>query len=383
MRFCPRAFQTFAGITKRAESATSLLHTPITLRDVEFRNRVWVSPMCQYSSQDGVPGDWHLVHLGARATGGAGAVIVEASAVSPEGRISPDDSGIWSDEQVAAFRPITAFLAENGAVPGIQIAHAGRKASVDAPWSGNRALGPDERGWTAVAPSALAYDDGWQVPHELTLSEIGDVVDAFVASAQRSHAAGFRLLEVHAAHGYLLHEFLSPLSNLRRDRYGGDFAGRSRLLLEVVAAVRASWPAELPLSVRISASDWVEGGWTLQESIALATLLVPLGVDIVDCSSGGLSPLQQIALGPGYQVPFSAAIRQGADVATAAVGLITEPQQAEDILQAGDADVVLLGRESLRDPCWPLRAAAELGVESDDWPLQYQRARPHVAARTG
>jgi 2,4-dienoyl-CoA reductase-like NADH-dependent reductase (Old Yellow Enzyme family) len=310
-------------------------------------------------------------------------VIVEASAVSPEGRISPDDSGIWSDEQVAAFRPITAFLAENGAVPGIQIAHAGRKASVAAPWSGNRALGPDERGWTAVAPSALAYDDGWQVPHELTISEIDGVVEAFATSARRSLAAGFRLLEVHAAHGYLLHEFLSPLSNLRRDRYGGDFAGRSRLLLEVIAAVRASWPAELPLSVRISASDWVEGGWTLQESVALATLLVPLGVDIVDCSSGGLSPLQQIALGPGYQVPFSAAIRQGADVATAAVGLITEPQQAEDILQAGDADVVLLGRESLRDPCWPLRAAAELGVESDDWPVQYQRARPHVAARTG
>ena len=339
--------------------------------------------MCQYSSQDGVPGDWHLVHLGARATGGAGAVIIEASAVTPEGRISPDDSGIWSDEQVAAFQPITAFLAEHGAVAGIQIAHAGRKASVDAPWHGNRALGPEERGWTAVAPSALAYDDGWQVPHELTVPEIEHVIAAFAASARRSHAAGFRLLEVHAAHGYLLHEFLSPLSNQRSDRYGGDFAGRSRLLLEVVEAVRASWPAELPLSVRISASDWVEGGWSLQESIALATLLVPLGVDIVDCSSGGLSPLQQIALGPGYQVPFSAAIRQGAGVATAAVGLITEPQQAEDILQAGDADVILLGRESLRDASWPLRAAAELGVESEDWPLQYQRARPHVAARTG
>ena len=383
MRSCPRAFQTSAGTTTRAESATSLLHTPITFRDVEFRNRVWVSPMCQYSSQDGVPGDWHLVHLGARATGGAGAVIVEASAVSPEGRISPDDSGIWSDEQAAAFRPITAFLAENGAVPGIQIAHAGRKASVDAPWRGNRALGPDERGWTAVAPSALAYDDGWQVPHELTGAEIEGVVEDFASSALRSHAAGFRLLEVHAAHGYLLHQFLSPLSNQRSDGYGGDFAGRSRLLLEVVAAVRAAWPAELPLSVRISASDWVDGGWSLGDSVALARQLVPLGVDIVDCSSGGLSPLQQIALGPGYQVPFSAAIRQGADVATAAVGLITEPQQAEDILQAGDADVVLLGRESLRDASWPLRAAAELGVESDDWPMQYRRARPHVAARTG
>jgi 2,4-dienoyl-CoA reductase-like NADH-dependent reductase (Old Yellow Enzyme family) len=339
--------------------------------------------MCQYSSRDGVPDDWHLVHLGARATGGAGAVIVEASAVSPEGRISPDDSGIWSDEQAAAFRPIAAFLAEHGAVPGIQIAHAGRKASSDAPWRGGRALGPDERGWTAVAPSALAYDDGWQVPHELTGAEIAGVVDDFAASALRSHAAGFRLLEVHAAHGYLLHEFLSPLSNRRSDRYGGDFAARSRLLLEVVAAVRAVWPAELPLSVRISASDWVDGGWSLQDSVALAAQLVPLGVDIVDCSSGGLSPLQQIELGPGYQVPFSAAIRRGADVATAAVGLITDPQQAEAILQAGDADVVLLGRESLRDPSWPLRAAVELGVDSDDWPMQYRRARPHMAARTG
>jgi 2,4-dienoyl-CoA reductase-like NADH-dependent reductase (Old Yellow Enzyme family) len=379
----PGAFQTFSTSTTRAESATSLLHTPISFRDVEFRNRVWVSPMCQYSSRDGVPGDWHLVHLGARATGGAGAVIVEASAVAPEGRISPDDSGIWSEEQVAALQPITAFLAEHGAVPGIQIAHAGRKASTDAPWRGGRALGPAERGWTAVAPSALAYDDGWQVPHELNASEIEDVIEAFAASAQRSHAAGFRLLEVHAAHGYLLHEFLSPLSNHRGDRYGGDFAGRARLLLEVVAAVRAVWPAELPLSVRISASDWVDGGWSLQDSVALAALLAPLGVDIVDCSSGGLSPLQQIALGPGYQVPFSAAIRQAAEVATAAVGLITEPQQAEDILQAGEADVVLLGRESLRDPCWPLRAAAELGVDSEDWPMQYRRARPHVAARAG
>ena len=339
--------------------------------------------MCQYSSQDGVPGDWHLVHLGARATGGAGAVIVEASAVTPEGRISPDDSGIWSDEQVAAFQPITAFIGAHGAVPGIQIAHAGRKASTDAPWRGSHPLGPDARGWRAVAPSALAFDDDWQVPHALTAREIEGVIEAFAASARRAHAAGFRLLEVHAAHGYLLHEFLSPLSNQRDDRYGGDFAGRTRLVLEVVTAVRAAWPAELPLSVRISATDWVDGGWTLQDSIALSALLVPLGVDLVDCSSGGLSPLQQIALGPGYQVPFAAAIREGAGVATAAVGLITEPQQAEDILQAGAADVVLLGRESLRDPSWPLRAAAELGVDSGDWPMQYRRARPHVAAPAG
>ena len=283
----------------------SLLHTPITLREVEFRNRAWVSPMCQYSSRDGAPTDWHLVHLGARATGGAGAVIVEASAVVPEGRISPDDSGIWSDEHVEAFRPITAFLSEHGAVPGIQIAHAGRKASVDAPWRGGRKLAPDEGGWQPVAPSALAYDDGWQVPHELTASEIEGVIEAFAAAARRALAAGFRLLEVHAAHGYLLHEFLSPLSNERSDRYGGDFEGRIRLPLEVVAAVREAWPAELPLSVRISASDWVDGGWSLDDSIALAQRLGPLGVDLVDCSSGGNSPAQQIALGPGYQVPFS------------------------------------------------------------------------------
>ena len=361
----------------------SLLQTPITFRDVEFRNRVWVSPMCQYSSRDGMPGDWHLVHLGARATGGAGAVIVEASAVTPEGRISPDDSGIWSDAHADAFAPIAAFLSEHGAVPGIQIAHAGRKASNAAPWLGGAALGPDERGWQPVGPSAVAYDEGWHVPRELTESDIAATVEAFAAAARRAHAAGFRLLEVHAAHGYLIHEFLSPLSNFRTDGYGGDFAGRTRFALEVVAAVRAAWPADLPLSVRLSASDWVEGGWSLDDSVALAKLFAPLGVDLVDCSSGSLSPAQQIPLSPGYQVPFASAIRQGADVATAAVGLITEPQQAEEILQAGDADVILLGRESLRDPSWPLRAAAELGIDSEDWPMQYRRARPHVAAPAG
>jgi 2,4-dienoyl-CoA reductase-like NADH-dependent reductase (Old Yellow Enzyme family) len=347
---------------------------------VEFRNRIWVSPMCQYSSREGVPTDCHLVHLGARATGGAGAVIVEASAVAPEGRISPDDSGIWNDEQAAAFGPITAFLSEHGAVPGIQIAHAGRKASVAAPWRGGRPLTPRERGWQPVGPSALAFDEGWLVPRELTLPEIADVIEAFASAARRAHAAGFRLLEVHAAHGYLLHEFLSPLANERSDGYGGDFAGRARLTLDVVRAVRAAWPPELPLSVRLSATDWVDGGWSLDDSIALASLLAPLGVDIVDCSSGGLSPQQQIPLEPGYQVPFAAAIRRGAGIPTAAVGLITEAQQAEDILVAGEADVVLLGRASLRDASWPLRAAAELGVESDAWPSQYLRARPRVAA---
>ena len=356
----------------------SVLHTPITLRGVEFRNRAWVSPMCQYSSLDGVPNAWHLVHLGARAVGGAGAVIVEASGVTPEGRISPDDSGIWSDAQVEAFKPITAFIGEHGAVPGIQIAHAGRKASTDAPWRGGRPLGADERGWQVVGPSPVAYGDGWHLPHELTAAEIGDVVEAFAAAARRSLAAGFRLLEVHAAHGYLLHEFLSPLSNLRSDEYGGDFAARTRLLLEVVQAVRAAWPAELPLSVRVSASDWVDGGWSLTDSIELAKRLGPLGVDLVDCSSGGLSPAQEIPLGPGYQVPFASAIRLGAGIATAAVGLITEAAQAEEILASGEADVILLGRESLRDPSWPLRAAAELGVDSEAWPRQYLRARPHL-----
>ena len=355
--------------------------------------------MCQYSSIDGVPNDWHLVHLGARATGGAGAVIVEASGVVPEGRISPDDSGIWSDEQVAAFRRITAFLSDHGAVPGIQIAHAGRKASVTAPWRGSRPLGPEERGWQPVGPSAVPFDDGWLVPRELAVSEIADIVEAFAASARRAHAAGFRLLEIHAAHGYLLHEFLSPLSNLRTDAYGGDFAGRTRLLLEVVEAVRAAWPAELPLAVRISASDWVEGGWSLEDSVVLAAQLGPLGVDLVDCSSGGNSPAQQIPLGPGYQVPFAAAIRERADIATAAVGLITEAEQAEDILQAGDADVVLLGRESLRDASWPCarrpssastakrgpRSTCEPGparLRRVDGPVAPQRARP-VADRRG
>ena len=307
-------------------------------------------------------------------------MLVEASGITPEGRISPDDSGIWSDEQVAAFRRITAFVSKHGAVPGIQIAHAGRKASVSPPWLGGKPLGPDERGWQPVGPSALPFDDGWLMPRELGSGELGDVVEAFVASARRAQAAGFRLLEIHAAHGYLLHSFLSPLSNLRSDAYGGDFAGRTRLVLEVVEAVRAVWPAELPLSVRISASDWVEGGWALDDSVALATLLGPLGVDLVDCSSGGNSPGAQIPLDPGYQVPFAAAIRRRAGIATGAVGLITESRQAEDILQAGDADVVLLGRASLRDASWPLRAARELGVESDDWPTQYLRARRRTAA---
>ncbi len=353
----------------------SQLFTPHRLRSVELRNRVWVSPMCMYSSVDGLPTDWHLVHLGARAVGGAGLVMVESSAVTPEGRISPDDSGIWSDAHAEAFRRITAFIAEHGAVPAIQLAHAGRKASTAAPWLGGGPLADDERGWQPVGPSAEAYDEGWRVPHVLTEDEIAGVVEAFAAATRRSLAAGFKLVELHMAHGYLLHEFLSPLANLRDDRYGGSLANRMRLPLEVARAARAAWPAELPLVVRISASDWVEGGWTIDDSVVLASELKAVGVDLIDCSSGGLSPLQQIELRPGYQVPFAAAVRRRAEIATGAVGLITEAGQAEAILAAGEADVVLLAHELLRDPHWPLRAAAELGVDVSYWAPQYLRGR--------
>ncbi len=351
------------------------LFTPLRLRDVEFRNRVWVSPMCQYSSRDGFPTDWHLVHLGARATGGAGAVLVEATAVTADGRISPDDSGIWTDEHADAFAPIARFIGEQGAVPGIQLAHAGRKASVHAPWLGGGPVGPDERGWTPVAPSAVAFADGWHVPRALDAAELPGIVAAFVAGARRAEAAGFRAVELHMAHGYLLHEFLSPLANRRDDAYGGDLEGRMRLPLEVAAAVRDAWPDALPLLARISATDWVEGGWTLDESVVLAGRLKALGVDLVDCSSGGLHPEQAIALGPGYQVPFAAEVRARAGVPTGAVGLITEPEQAQAIVEEGRADAVLLARASLRDASWPLRAARELGHEVDYWPVQYERAR--------
>ena len=353
----------------------SHLFSPHRLRSVELRNRVWVSPMCQYSSVEGMPTDWHLVHLGARAVGGAGLVMVEASAVSPEGRISPADSGIWSDAHAEAFTRIATFIGEQGAVPAIQLAHAGRKASTAAPWLGGKPLSPAEGGWLPVAPSAAAYDEGWPVPHALSIAEIGEVVESFAAAARRSLAAGFRLIELHMAHGYLVHEFFSPLANQRDDRYGGSLENRMRLPLEVTRATRAAWPDELPLAVRISASDWVEGGWTIDDSVILATEMKALGVDLIDCSSGGLSPLQQIELRPGYQVPFAAEIRRRAEIATGAVGLITEAEQAEAILAAGEADVVLLARELLRDPHWPLRAAAELGEDVGYWAPQYLRGR--------
>lgn len=350
----------------------SRLFSPLTLRGTTIRNRVFVSPMCQYSCVDGLPDDWHLVHLGSRAVGGAGLVLTEAAAVSPEGRISPQDAGIWNDEQVQRWRRVTDFVRAQGATVGVQLAHAGRKASTYRPWAQQRGTVPaSEGGWTAVAPSAVPFGR-YAVPQALDEAGIAKVVDDFAAATRRSAQAGFDVVELHAAHGYLLHEFLSPLSNLRDDGWGGDFAGRTRLLLEVVEAVRAAW--EGPLLVRISATDWTEGGWSLEESVRLAPLLAERGVDLVDTSSGGLHHTQQIEVGPGYQVPFAAAVR-AAGVPTGAVGLITEPKQAEEVLALGQADAVLLARELLRDPYWPLRAAAELG---DDiaWPPQYERARP-------
>ena len=327
--------------------------------------------MCQYSSVDGLPNDWHLVHLGARAVGGAGLVLTEATAVSPEGRISPEDAGLWSDAHTASWSPITSFVKAQGAAVGVQLAHAGRKASTYRPWSEHRdSVAVADGGWTSVGPSPIAFGR-YAEPQELDAAGVSKVVADFVAAAHRAAAAGFDVVELHAAHGYLLHEFLSPLSNQRTDHYGGSFDNRVRLLLEVTSAVRAVWTG--PLLVRLSADDWTEGGWTIQESVRLAPLLSELGVDLIDVSSGGLHPSQQIVVEAGYQVAFAAAVR-AAGIPTGAVGLITEPTQAEAILQEEQADVVFLARELLRDPHWPLRAASELGVNID-WPVQYDRAK--------
>ena len=350
----------------------SSLFSPLPLRGATSRNRIWVAPMCQYSAVDGVPGDWHLVHLGARAVGGAGAVITEATAVSPEGRISPQDTGIWNEEQAAAWSRIAAFVRSQGALAGMQLAHAGRKASTVRPFEGRGVVAPEDGGWVPVGPTDAAYP-GLAEPAALDSDGIAKVRTDFVAAARRADAAGFDLVEIHAAHGYLLHSFLSPLSNDRSDGYGGDLAGRMRLVLEVVEDVRSVWPDGKPLVLRISASDWLDGGWTVDDSVALAKEAAARGVDLVDCSSGGNAP-SQIPLEPGYQVPFAAAVRSGAGVPTGAVGLITDPAQAEAIVGEGEADVVLLARELLRDPHWPLRAAAELGAQVT-WPPQYERAR--------
>ncbi|WP_233841971.1 NADH:flavin oxidoreductase/NADH oxidase [Dyella sp. 2HG41-7] len=349
------------------------LFEPYVQRSQTLRNRIVVSPMCQYSAHDGVPNLWHTVHLGSRAVGGAGAVVAEATAVSPEGRISAQDTGIWNDAQVDAWRPIAAFIAEHGAVPGVQLGHAGRKASVWRPWEGGGPLPADKGAWQTVAPSAIAFDHDWHVPQALDLDGIRKVVADFHAAAVRAKEAGFKLIELHGAHGYLLHQFMSPLSNHRNDEYGGSFENRTRLVREVITAVRDVWPEDLPLWLRISATDWAESGWNIDESVRLARQLGELGVDLVDVSSGGLVPHVKIPLGPGYQVPFAARIRQEAGIATGAVGLITEPAQADGIIAGGAADLVLIARASLRDPYFPRRAAQELGATIVA-PEQYQRA---------
>jgi 2,4-dienoyl-CoA reductase-like NADH-dependent reductase (Old Yellow Enzyme family) len=349
------------------------LFDPIPQRSLTLRNRLVVSPMCQYSATDGMPEDWHLVHLGSRAVGGAAAVIAEATAVSPEGRISPGDTGLWNDAQQAAWQPIARFIRGQGAVAGVQLAHAGRKASTRAPWRGGGPLPFGQGDWVTVAPSALAFDSGWHTPQALDQAGIDKVLADFRASAQRALEVGFQLIELHAAHGYLLHQFLSPLSNQRTDRYGGSFDNRTRLVREVIAAVREVWPQELPLWLRVSATDWAPGGWDIEQSVALARQVKPLGIDLLDVSSGGLVPHVRIPVGPGYQVPFAAQIRREAGIATGAVGLITEPEQAAAIVAEGAADVVLVARESLRDPYFPRHAAQALGVKIEP-PEQYQRA---------
>jgi 2,4-dienoyl-CoA reductase-like NADH-dependent reductase (Old Yellow Enzyme family) len=352
----------------------SLLFEPLDLRGVRLANRIAMAPMCQYSATDGLPNDWHLVHLGSRAAGGAGLVISEATAVVPEGRISPQDTGIWSGAHVDAWRPITAFISARGAVPAVQLAHAGFKASTYRPWSPVQGGVPDsEGGWEPVAPGNEPFVPSYRTPRALDKAGIAEVVAAFAASARRSLDAGFRAVELHAAHGYLLHEFLSPLTNKRTDEYGGDFAGRARLLLEVAHAVRAEIGDDVPLLTRISATDWTTGGWAPEDSVELARELRTAGVDLIDCSSGGASANAKVPVGPAYQAPLAALVRQETGMPTGAVGLITEPKQAEQILTDGQADLVLLGRELLREPYWPRRAAKELGAESRR-PDQYARS---------
>ena len=340
-----------------------------------MRNRIAVSPMCQYSADEGFADDWHLVHLGSRAIGGAGLVLLEASAVSPEGRISEDDLGIWSDDHIPMLERITSFLHEHGAASGIQLAHAGRKASTSAPWKGGKSIKEQDGGWKTLAPSALPFHEGDDAPLALDQAGIDKIKSDFKSAAKRALKAGFQIIELHAAHGYLLHQFLSPLSNLRNDEYGGSFENRTRLLLEIISSVQETWPAENPLFVRISATDWVEGGWSPEESVLLSGILKVQGVDLIDCSSGGLSPAQKIPVFAGYQVPFSEAVKTQTGILTAAVGLITEAKQAEEIIHEGKADLVLLARELLRDPYFPLHAAAELGADVK-WPVQYERAKP-------
>ncbi|MHB8637543.1 MAG: NADH:flavin oxidoreductase/NADH oxidase [Fimbriimonadaceae bacterium] len=350
------------------------LFDPITFRGITLPNRIAVSPMCMYSSVDGAPNEWHFVHLGSRAVGGSGLVMTEASAVVPEGRISPDDAGMYSDAHVDAWAPVAKFIKEHGSVPAIQLAHAGRKASMSSPWKGSKLVSPTEGGWSPVfGPSAIPFSDEYPLPTPLDGAGIQRVVTAFRIAAERSLAAGFEVVEIHGAHGYLLHSFASTRSNTRVDAYGGSFVNRTRLYREVAVAVREVWPERLPLFVRISASDWTDGAWDIEQSIELAKALKDLGVDLIDCSSGGNVAGAQIPAGPNYQVPFAQAIRAAAGIATGAVGFITDPKQADEIVGSGKADLVLLARANLRNPYWPHLAAKELGVEVKA-PVQYIRA---------
>jgi 2,4-dienoyl-CoA reductase-like NADH-dependent reductase (Old Yellow Enzyme family) len=355
-------------------TAPDSLFTPLTQRSLTLRNRIAVPPMCQYSAEDGMPADWHLAHYGALAAGGAGVVVLEATAVTPAGRISPGDLGLWTDAHGEVLARIARFIASQGAAPGVQLAHAGRKASTAAPWNGSVPLAPAKGGWPVAGPVATAWADGYPVPQALDEDGIAAVIDAFRASARRARAAGFEVAEVHAAHGYLVHQFLSPLVNTRTDGWGGSFENRTRLALEITRAVRAEWGDELPVWVRLSATDWADGGWDADQTVALARLLKEAGADLIDVSSGGAVPWQKPTVTPGYQVPFAERVRREAGVATGAVGLITDPAQANAIVLGGRADLVLLGRELLRDPHWPLRAAKTLGAEAA-WPKQYLRAR--------
>jgi 2,4-dienoyl-CoA reductase-like NADH-dependent reductase (Old Yellow Enzyme family) len=350
------------------------LFEPLRTKGVEFANRLVVSPMCEYSSDDGFANDWHLVHLGSRAIGGAGLIFTEATAVSPEGRISPWDLGIWKDEHIEFLSRIVSFIHQHGSIAGIQLAHAGRKASVDTPWRGGKFLSDDESGWQPVAPSAVPYREGDKIPHEMSVDEIRKVINDFRDAASRSLKCGFKVVEIHAAHGYLINEFFSQVSNLRTDEYGGTFENRIRIVIEILEAIQSVWPDELPIFVRISASEWSESGWTINDSVQLARVLKERGVDLIDCSSGGNVRGAKIETGPLYQVPFAERVKKDAGIMTGAVGLITTPQQCEEILQMGKADMIFLARQFLRDPYFPLHAAKELGVDIK-WPDQYLRAK--------
>ena len=353
----------------------SRLFSPFSIKSITLKNRIVVSPMCQYSSVDGFASDWHLVHLGSRAVGGAALIISEATAVSPEGRISPDDLGIWKAEHIEKLKQITAFIESQGSVPAVQLAHAGRKASTYSGWKGHGYVSPENGGWQVVSASNVPFSDHYGTPEALDLEGIQKVITDFAAAAERALRAGFKVIELHAAHGYLIHQFLSPLSNLRTDEYGGSFENRIRLLLDIIDSVQKVWPQELPLLVRISATDWAEGGWEADEAAKLSTILKENGVDLIDVSTGGLASNQKIPVGPGYQVPFSAKIKAESGIATGAVGLITEAEQAELILEKGEADLIVMARELLRDPYFPLHAAHQLN-DTISWPVQYERAKP-------